>query len=249
MTTAPPTDQPATKTAAKKAAAREPDPLVHETIADALAAFQAEMPKVAKGRTANMEKYRYTYADLGDLTEIATPLLVKHGLSWTCLPRRVEGSNGYELVGVLLHGRSDERLEGSLPLIGRGAQELGSSITYNRRYLYGCILGIVTDDDEDGSLAAAAQYHTQTQPDRVIERRATVDTNDPWATPETREQVLERIDTYARLQSIDRESLTEKHRKSLGDMSMETFNDEYPLPGLIAFADSVGKWLDNRQRP
>lgn len=42
---------------------------------------------------------------------------------------------------------------GCLPITGRSAQDLGSSLTYLRRYLLGCMTGIVTDEDEDGALA------------------------------------------------------------------------------------------------
>lgn len=123
-------------------------------IAEALAAFQAEMPTVHKGKRAEVGKYSYTYADLADITEAAMPRLTGHGLSFSSRPQRVEG--GYELVGMLLH-TSGEHLEGALPIRGNNPQELGSSITYMRRYLFGCLTGLVTDDDDDGALAQKAQ--------------------------------------------------------------------------------------------
>ena len=43
---------------------------------------------------------------------------------------------------------------------------MGSSLTYGRRYLLGCLTGIVTDDDEDGQIA--------TQEERPAPRKA------PW---------------------------------------------------------------------
>jgi hypothetical protein len=124
-------------------------------LAVALAAFQSEMPIVAKKHTAEVAmksggKYRYTYADLADITESAMPLLTKHGLAFSACPRQTE--RGYELCGRLLH-ESGESLDGSLPIAGNTPQELGSSITYMRRYLFGCITGLVTDDDDDGQLA------------------------------------------------------------------------------------------------
>ena len=131
----------------------------HDTLAAALVAFQGEMPKVHKGKTAQVPtksggSYSYSYADLADVSAAATPLLVKHGLSFTAQPRRTEQGD-YELVGVLRHtsGQSDE---GALPLHGRTPQELGSAITYARRYLLGCLTGIVTDDDTDAAPAQDA---------------------------------------------------------------------------------------------
>ena len=127
-------------------------------LATALAAFQAEMPIVAKSKTAKVPtkaggSYSYTYADLADVTEVAMPLLAKHGLSFSCQPRQTE--RGYELAGALLHS-SGEREEGALPIAGNTPQEMGSSLTYMRRYLLGCMTGIVTDNDDDGTLAQAA---------------------------------------------------------------------------------------------
>lgn len=129
-------------------------------LASALAAFQASMPVVAKNKTADTGKYRYTYADLADVTAAAMPLLVKHGLAFSACPRATD--SGYELAGVLLH-TSGERLEGALPLHGRTPQEMGSALTYARRYLLGCLTGIVTDDDDDAQAANAAK-RTTSQP-------------------------------------------------------------------------------------
>lgn len=133
-------------------------------IAQALAAFQADMPTVAKNKTAKVPtktggSYSYTYADLADVTEAAMPLLAKHGLSFACLP----GSDDHGqpvLTGTLLH-TSGESLAGSLPIRGATPQEVGSSLTYMRRYLLGCITGLVTDDDEDGALATNAKPRTR----------------------------------------------------------------------------------------
>lgn len=127
-------------------------------LAAALAAFQAEMPTVPKSHTAKVPtksggQYSYTYADLADVTEAATPLLSSHGLSFSCAPE--VGERGLALRGVLLHDSGEER-SGVLPLSGSTPQELGSSLTYMRRYLLGCLTGIVTDDDDDGNLAQKA---------------------------------------------------------------------------------------------
>lgn len=145
-------------------AAKAPTP-AHPTIAGALAAFQAEMPVVNKGKSANIPNksggpgYRYSYADLADVTKQIAPLLAKHGLAFTAHPRAAE--NGYELAATLMHDGSDQTIEGALPLFGRTSQEIGSAITYARRYLLGCLTGVVTDDDEDGNIAAQAPQRTR----------------------------------------------------------------------------------------
>lgn len=131
-------------------------------IAKALASFQADMPTIPKKQTAKVPtkdggSYSYTYANLADVCEAAMPLLVKHGLSFSACPR--SGDHGYEVIGILLH-ESGEYLEGALPLHGNQAQQLGSSLTYARRYLLGAMTGIVTDDDDDGALAQQTTQRT-----------------------------------------------------------------------------------------
>jgi hypothetical protein len=133
-------------------------------IAKALAALQAEMPVVPKGQRATVPtksggNYTYTYASLHDVTKVMYPLLAKHGLAFSCSPQvRPDGTGTID--GVLLHS-SGEMLHSSMPLFGRTAQEIGSALTYARRYLLGCLTGVVTDDDEDGTLAnTAAQVET-----------------------------------------------------------------------------------------
>lgn len=128
----------------------------HKNLCEALAAFQAEMPTVPKTKTAKVKmksggEFSYSYADLADVTDAAMPLLAKHGLAFTSLPRQTD--RGYELCGELMH-TSGETKEGALPLSGQTPQEMGSSITYMRRYLLGCMTGIVTDDDDDGRVAS-----------------------------------------------------------------------------------------------
>lgn len=135
-------------------------------LAAALAAFQADMPKVHKGKTARVPtkgggSYSYDYADLADVTAVAMPKLAEHGLSFVSCPRQTE--RGYELVGTLVH-KSGEHLTGALPLTGGTEQALGSSLTYLRRYLLGSMTGIVTDDDEDGAAATHAPRQAEQQP-------------------------------------------------------------------------------------
>lgn len=147
-------------------------------LAAALVAFQADMPAVHKSKTANVAmkgggSFRYSYADLADVTKEAMPILTHHGLAFLTRPYRTEGGD-YELHGVLIH-TSGESLSGSLPIMGRTAQEIGSSLTYNRRYLLGCLTGIVTDVDDDGASAPAKRTRApaQEQPEPAPEMPAT----------------------------------------------------------------------------
>lgn len=145
----------------------------HKTLGAALAAVQADMPSVHKGKTANVGQYRYTYADLADVSAAILPLLAEHGLAFTCHPRRVDGTNSYELAATLLHSSTDQTVEGALPISGNQPQQIGSAITYGRRYLLGCLTGIVTDDDDDGATATRGQQADLKSAGRAAARKDT----------------------------------------------------------------------------
>lgn len=130
-------------------------------LAAALAAVQAELPRVRKDQTATVPtkaggQYSYTYADLADVSAAVLPLLGKHGLAFTAWPTLTEDRKGFVLRYELLH-ESDERITGEYPLsMGVGAQALGSEITYARRYALCAVTGISPDDDDDAAGAEAA---------------------------------------------------------------------------------------------
>lgn len=141
-------------------------------LAGALAAVQAELPTIPKSKTANTGKFSYSYADLADVTAELYPILSKHGLAFTCCPVMAEG--GFVMRGVLLH-TSGEQLVGELPIKGGDAQAIGSAITYMRRYLISSMVGAVTDDDEDGTIATTRARNPRPNPVDITRRSALLD--------------------------------------------------------------------------
>jgi hypothetical protein len=132
-----------------------------DLLAMALATAQSEMPAIPM-RSVNPFLKNH-YADLATMIEVASPVLAKYGLSISQQPVSFEG----QLVGVtttLLH-TSGQWIEDtiSLPLgdeKGKSlAQVAGSIITYLRRYSYGAIVGLATDEDTDGN--APSKNHEQ----------------------------------------------------------------------------------------
>lgn len=126
--------------------------------AAALAAFQAEIPHVDKGQTADTGSYSYDYADLTSITEAALPLLAKHGLSFSAKPTLHDGMFvlDYELLHKDGHGEG-----GMYPLpdpARSSAQQIGSAITYGRRYCLCAVTGIAPGgEDDDGAKANDAR--------------------------------------------------------------------------------------------
>lgn len=149
-------------------------------LATALAAFQAELPTVAKGNTATIpgkegrQGYRYDYADLTDVSAATLPLLGKHGLAWTTGVDTGESGN-IVLRWALLHGASGEERSGTVP-VGRAGEQwqtLGSAITYARRYALIAATGVAPGgDDDDAPDARAGNAPVQSQERPPARRQA-----------------------------------------------------------------------------
>jgi hypothetical protein len=126
----------------------------------ALAAFQAELPPVAKAATADTGSYRYDYADLEDVSKVVLPLLGKHGLAFTACPG-VRDDGKQVLAYALVHASGEERCGQYLLPDKASAQQMGSAITYARRYSLLAVTGVAPGgEDDDGHAAQGAEMKT-----------------------------------------------------------------------------------------
>jgi hypothetical protein len=83
--------------------------------------------------------------------------LLENGILLTQYPVPVEGEN-LGLVTKLVHAETGQ-FQASLaviPLSKHDPQAMGSAITYGRRYSLSAMLGIVTEEDDDGNAATYA---------------------------------------------------------------------------------------------
>lgn len=131
--------------------------VVHETLADALAAAQAEFPPVPKTRTATIPGkdgkpgYSYKYADLGDIFTAVRPVLAKHGLAFS---QHVGSDGGMVAVKSLLKHKGETLESDYLQMpAGNTPQTYGSALTYAKRYSGSALLGIAAEEDDDGAAA------------------------------------------------------------------------------------------------
>lgn len=129
------------------------------TLAEALTDLQANLPTIVKSETATVPtraggSYVYHYADLSTITREVLPLLSARDLAWVCAPTLTDAGR-FVLRYRLLHV-SGESLDGEYPLPANGtAQELGSAITYARRYALTSVIGLAPAADDDGAAASA----------------------------------------------------------------------------------------------
>ena len=129
-----------------------------KNIAKAMAQFQSEVKNPAN--TANNPFFNSKYAPLSDVLNLVRPILTKHGLSVLQSP---SGDGEFITVTTLITHESGEWIE-SDPLTLRAdkatAQGAGSAITYARRYALSAMLGISSEDDDDGNYASEKASQT-----------------------------------------------------------------------------------------
>ena len=120
-------------------------------LAIALSKFQGEVenPK----NTATNPFFKSSYSPLDTVLNTVRPILAKHGLSVVQIPS-TEGSN--IIVTTILMHESGEYIETEpleLKMDKITAQGAGSAITYARRYALSAVLGVASEDDDDGNAA------------------------------------------------------------------------------------------------
>lgn len=128
-------------------------------VSKALVAAQATMKDIAKGKEAKVQtktggNYGYKYADLADALQSIRPHLADSGLA--VLQNASSISPDVVMISTtILHSSGEWITFDPLSLSsGRTAQEMGSAISYGRRYHLLACLGLAADDD-DGAMATA----------------------------------------------------------------------------------------------
>jgi len=119
-------------------------------IYSALHKYQKAPPKIQK-KSINPH-FKSKYAALDDIIPIVLPELNKYGLVLTQEPSTTEDGT-VTVITRLTHADTGENISCSPSCVTDGtAQKVGSAITYLRRYGFS-LVGLVTDDDEDGAVA------------------------------------------------------------------------------------------------
>lgn len=170
----------------------------HKGLVAALAAFHTEAVKVVKDATAKVRgegkdgqpvNYTYGYADLATVTEAVNPLLGAHGLAFISKPTSTP--EGFGLVYALKH-ESGETEDGFWPLpdpTRMKPQDMGSWITYWRRYALLAVTNTFpSGEDDDGAKASSRETWDTAQAQRPQQQAAApVQEKTSWTDDEVRE--------------------------------------------------------------
>ena len=138
------------------------DENVTGNLAAALAKAQAAFPSISRDRTVTVRmktggSYTFAYAPLDTVLAAVRGPLAANGLAVSQL------LDGGDLVTLLLH-ESGESLSGRWTLPPhQDIQGLGSAVTYLRRYALQALLGIASEEDDDGN--ASAGHHATPRQD------------------------------------------------------------------------------------
>ncbi|QJB58417.1 ERF family protein [Pseudodesulfovibrio sp. zrk46] len=107
------------------------------------------------------------YATLHSVMNACRDALIKHGVWLTQYPVSVE-ANQLGLVTKIVHAETGQWQASllTMPLPKNDPQGYGSAMTYARRYGLSALIGIVTENDDDGELASQQgwQHNTGFQP-------------------------------------------------------------------------------------
>ena len=118
-----------------------------QELASALCEAQGELDNASKSTSG----HGYKYADLGEIIDILTPVLKKHGLSHIQSPVVVDGKACLETI--ILH-KSGEYIANTALMAhaklhkGNEAQMMGATIAYQRRYSLKSMFGVAEVDEE-----------------------------------------------------------------------------------------------------
>ena len=126
-----------------------------------------EVPNFVTDETAQAGKKTYKYLNLATILKTIKPVFEKHGLAFS---QRVTFDNTGEArqvigtVETIIFDDKEQMVACSYPFFVTGdPQQVGSAITYARRYSLYAVLGIFPDKDDDGAYAKQ-RYDTADRP-------------------------------------------------------------------------------------
>lgn len=126
-----------------------------------------EVPNFVTDETAQAGNRTYKYLNLATILKTIKPVFEKHGLAFS---QRVTFDNAGEArqvigtVETIIFDDEEQMVACSYPFFVTGdPQQVGSAITYARRYSLYAVLGIFPDKDDDGAYAKQ-RYETADRP-------------------------------------------------------------------------------------
>ena len=124
-------------------------------ISEVLLELQADPPVLVKDKKGQVGNQKTKYADLVQVNEQVLSRLNNLGVIYSCTPT-LDDEGKFVLAYELEHVESKTSKAGRYPLkLSENPMQMGSAITYARRYVLLAITGIAAEDEDDDGQAAA----------------------------------------------------------------------------------------------
>jgi len=191
-----------------------------EHLATALAAAQGALKNPPKNKIN--PHFKSAYVDLSDGLTAVRECFSKHGLVF------IQGTSlmdGVIVLNTRIAHKSGQWIESDYPVGGFGKpQEMGSAMTYARRYALFSMVGVAGEDDDDGNAAQAADT-------TAVKAKAAPKQMEPGMQPKDSEEffevakqamdgsrTLEELSQWSVKNAKSLEMMIPKHRAELKDL-------------------------------
>lgn len=196
--------------------------------------FQKSMPAIKKDQTAKVKgqsktgkdyEMSYDYADLATIQQAIQGPLATAGLGYIQKPT----SDG--LVTVLFD-TDGNTLEYTYPAVFTGKpQEIGSAVTYAKRYSLVALLGLIIEgEDDDGNEAQKSEKQDYKKDDR------------PWLTQKQYEAMVQFINA-GNWQQVEAKlpnyKMKKEYKEALNELIADAKNQPQQLPDPAEIADQI----------
>ena len=126
-----------------------------------------EVPNFVTDETAQAGNRTYKYLNLATILKTIKPVFEKHGLAFSQRVTFTNEGEARQVIGTvetIIFDDEEQMVACYYPFFVTGdPQQVGSAITYARRYSLYAVLGIFPDKDDDGAYAKQ-RYETADRP-------------------------------------------------------------------------------------
>jgi len=162
-------------------------------LAKALGVFRKTVSAVKKD--ADNPFFKSKYADLPSILEVIKDPLEESGLALYHTMNSTE--NGFVVTTVVSHAESGESIKSEFPVFGNKPQEIGSSISYARRYNIQAMLDIPTEDDDWNQANTASRTKAVAQ-----------EPQKPWMNDAEFDKLVDNVDSFTDAEDAVKKSRT-----------------------------------------
>lgn len=172
---------------------RTEPPIVEDTLWRALAAAQSMIGSIVRDAEGQARGGKYRYAALDTVIDAVRPALNAAGLV-LLQPTRIDGDT-LIVETQLIHAGTGEAVSCAYPAgpVSQQHQQLGSGVTYARRYSLMALLAVAPEDDDGATAGAAAGSR---KPPHVA-------TREPAATAHSMPNLKRAIEACASIAELD----------------------------------------------